>query len=259
MISVNNLNSGYENKEIIRNLSVNIKEGEIVSIIGPNGSGKSTLLKSLGKFLRKNSGEVFIDKKNVDIMKISDIAKIMSTLSQHNSSPDDIKVRDLVYYGRIPHKRWYEMKNEEDEEIVNWALKNTCTDIYSERRILELSGGERQRVYLAMALAQKPKVLLLDEPTTHLDMCHQLELMDLVVDINNRFNMTILIVLHDLNQAVRYSHRVIIMKKGDIVADGKSEDIINEEIINNVYNVRCVINKEPVSNKLHIYPLEVSY
>ena len=116
MISVNNLNSGYENKEIIRNLSVNIKEGEIVSIIGPNGSGKSTLLKSLGKFLRKNSGEVFIDKKNVDIMKISDIAKIMSTLSQHNSSPDDIKVRDLVYYGRIPHKRWYEMKNEEDEE-----------------------------------------------------------------------------------------------------------------------------------------------
>lgn len=168
-------------------------------------------------------------------MKISDIAKIMSTLSQHNSSPDDIKVRDLVYYGRIPHKRWYEMKNEEDEEIVNWALKNTCTDIYSERRILELSGGERQRVYLAMALAQKPKVLLLDEPTTYLDMCHQLELMDLVVDINNRFNMTILIVLHDLNQAVRYSHRVIIMKKGDIVADGKSEDIINEEIINNVY------------------------
>ena len=155
-------------------------------------------------------------------MKISDIAKIMSTLSQHNSSPDDIKVRDLVYYGR---------------------------------RILELSGGERQRVYLAMALAQKPKVLLLDEPTTHLDMCHQLELMDLVVDINNRFNMTILIVLHDLNQAVRYSHRVIIMKKGDC----KSDDIINEEIINNVYNVRCVINKEPVSNKLHIYPLEVSY
>lgn len=110
-----------------------------------------------------------------------------------------------------------------------------------------------------MALAQKPKVLLLDEPTTYLDMCHQLELMDLVVDINNRFNMTILIVLHDLNQAVRYSHRVIIMKKGDIVADGKPEDIINEEIINNVYNVRCVINKEPVSNKLYIYPLEVSY
>lgn len=259
MISVNNLNSGYENKEIIKNLSVNIKQGEVVSIIGPNGSGKSTLLKSLGKFLKKNSGEVFVDKRNVDSMRISDIAKIMSTLSQHNSSPDDIKVKDLVYYGRIPHKKWYEIRNKEDEEIVDWALKNTGTNVYSERKVLELSGGERQRVYLAMALAQKPKILLLDEPTTYLDMCHQLELMDLVVDINNKFNMTILMVLHDLNQAARYSNRIIIMKKGDIVADGKPEDIINEEVINSVYNVKCVINKEPISNKLHIYPLEVSY
>ena len=129
----------------------------------------------------------------------------------------------------------------------------------SERRILELSGGERQRVYLAMALAQKPKVLFLDEPTTYLDMCHQLELMELVQEINKKFNMTIVMVLHDLNQAARYSNRVVIMKNGDIVADGKPEEIINEEIINSVYNVKCCITNEPMCNRPQIYPLEVSY
>ncbi|MDO4535494.1 MAG: ABC transporter ATP-binding protein [Clostridium perfringens] len=259
MINVGGLNSGYENKEIIKDLSLNIKKGEIVSIIGPNGSGKSTLLKSIGRFLKINKGEILLCDENIKFMKSSSIAKILSMLSQHNSSPEDIKVKDLVYYGRIPHKKWYEARKKEDEEIVNWALENTGVDKYSERRVIELSGGEKQRVYLAMALAQKPKILLLDEPTTYLDMCHQLELMELIKDINKRFNMTILMVLHDLNQASRYSHRIIIMKQGKIVADGKPENVIKKDIIHEVYNVKCVINKDPLSNAPHIYPLEVCY
>lgn len=259
MIKAKNLKVGYENKTIIEDLSLDIKKGEIVSIIGPNGSGKSTLLKSLARFLKKENGEILIVDKNLEGMKSNDIAKVLSMLSQHNSSPSDITVKELVYYGRIPHKKWYEQRSDEDEEIVNWALENTGVAKYSNRKVFQLSGGERQRVWLAMALAQKPEILFLDEPTTYLDMCHQLELMELIKEINRKFNMTIVMVLHDLNQAARYSSRVIIMKDGTIVADGKPETVIVKDIIHDVYNVKCCISKEPTSNKPHIYPLEVCY
>ena len=259
MLKAMNINVGYENKKIINDLSLHIKKGEIVSIIGPNGSGKSTLLKSLSRLLKKECGEIFIMDKSMDLMKDNEIAKSLAILSQHNSSPNDISVKDLVYYGRIPHKKWYESKNKEDLEIVDWALENTGVKKYEDRAVSNLSGGERQRVWLSMALAQKTNILLLDEPTTYLDMCHQLELMELVKTINEKSNMTILMVLHDLNQAARYSHRVIIMKDGNIVADGKPEDVINKEIIHSVYNVKCCINKEPINNKPQIYPLEVCY
>lgn len=259
MIEAKNIKVGYENRTIIEDLSLKINEGEIVSIIGPNGSGKSTLLKSLSKLLKRESGEVLLYEKFLDSMKNNEVSKVLSMVYQQNTSPSDITVRDLVYYGRIPHKKWYESKNKEDLEIVDWALENTGVKKYEDRVVSNLSGGERQRVWLSMALAQKTNILLLDEPTTYLDMCHQLELMELVKTINEKFNMTILMVLHDLNQAARYSHRVIIMKDGNIVADGKPEDVINKEIIHSVYNVKCCINKEPINNKPQIYPLEVCY
>lgn len=259
MISAKNIKVGYEDRTIINDLSVSIKKGEVVSIIGPNGCGKSTLLKSLSRLLKIEQGEIMILDNSIDLMKSNEVAKILSMLSQHNSSPSDISVKDLVYYGRIPHKKWYEARKKDDEDIVNWALENTGILHYSERKVFQLSGGERQRVWLAMALAQQPKILLLDEPTTYLDMCHQLELMELVQEINKKFNMTIVMVLHDLNQAARYSSRVIIMKDGAIVADGKPEQVICRDVIHEVYNVKCCISKDPINNKTQIYPLEVCY
>ena len=259
MIEAKNIKVGYESRTVIEDLSLQINEGEIVSIIGPNGSGKSTLLKSLSKLLKRKNGEVLIVDKSIDLMKTNDVAKILSMVSQQNTSPNDITVKELVYYGRIPHKKWFESRSKEDEEIVNWSLKQTGVLQYADRKLVNLSGGERQRVWLAMALAQKPKILFLDEPTTYLDMCHQLELMELIKDINKKFHMTIVMVLHDLNQASRYSNRVVIMKEGKIVADGKPEEVIVKDIIHYVYNVKCAISKEPICNRPQIYPLEVSY
>lgn len=175
MIEAKNIKVGYENKTIIEDLSLKINEGEIVSIIGPNGSGKSTLLKSLSKLLKRESGEVLLYEKFLDSMKNNEVSKVLSMVYQQNISPSDITVRDLVYYGRIPHKKWFESRNKEDEDIVNWSMEQTGVLHYADRQVLQLSGGERQRVWLAMALAQKPKILFLDEPTTYLDMCHQLE------------------------------------------------------------------------------------
>ncbi|MGG7178263.1 ABC transporter ATP-binding protein [Clostridium paraputrificum] len=259
MIEARNIKVGYEGKTIIQDLSLKIGKGEVVSIIGPNGSGKSTLLKSLSKLLKREAGEVLILDKSIDSMKNNDVAKALSMLSQQNSSPEDITVKQLVYYGRIPHKKWFESKNTEDEEIVNWSLEQTGVAHYADRKVVSLSGGERQRVWLAMALAQKTKILFLDEPTTYLDMGHQLELMELVQEINKKFDMTIVMVLHDLNQAARYSSRVVIMKDGEIVADGKPEEVIVKDIIHSVYNVKCSIQKDPINNKPQIYPLEVCY
>lgn len=259
MLKACGIDVAYDSKVIIEDLSLEIRKGEIVSIIGPNGSGKSTLLKSLCRLLKVKSGHIELEDKSMVSMNGKEVAKILAMLSQHNTSPKDISVRELVYYGRVPHKKWYEPRNKEDEEIVLWALENTGTLEYENRTISQLSGGERQRVWLAVALAQRPRVLLLDEPTTYMDMCHQLELMELVKDINKKFGMTILMVLHDLNQAARYSHRVVIMKKGKIIANGRPEDVINCDIINDVYNVKCCISKDPINNKPQIYPIEVCY
>lgn len=259
MIEARNIKVGYENRTIIEDLSVKINEGEIVSIIGPNGSGKSTLLKSLSKLLKRKDGEVLIACQSIDLMKNNEVAKVLSMVSQQNTSPSDITVKELVYYGRIPHKKWFEPRSKEDEEVVNWSLEQTGVLKYADRKLVHLSGGERQRVWIAMALTQKPKVLFLDEPTTYLDMSHQLELMELVQHINKEFNMTIVMVLHDLNQAARYSNRVIIMKDGKIVADGKPEEVIVKDIIQSVYNVKCCISKDPIHNRPQIYPVKVCY
>ncbi len=257
MIQTSDLKVGYERNIVIDKLSLKIEEGELVSIIGPNGSGKSTLLKSIARFINKESGEILLLNKTLGSMRNGDIAKTLSVVLQHNSSPGDITVKELVYYGRSPHKKWYECRNRYDEEIVEWAIINTGMSKFHDRKVMSLSGGERQRAWIAMSLAQKTDILFLDEPTTYLDMCYQLELMQLIEDINRKFNMTIVMVLHDLNQAIRHSNRIILMKDGKIIVDGCPDEIITEEIIYDVYNVKCSIGKCPVVNKKYIYPIGV--
>ncbi|WP_338559289.1 ABC transporter ATP-binding protein [Paraclostridium sordellii] len=256
MISCKNLKVGYEEKIIIENLSLNIKKGEVVSIIGPNGCGKSTLLKSLSRMIKPVSGDIYIQSENIKSLKNKAISQKVCLLSQHNDAPGDLTVEELVYFGRIPHKKWYESKSKSDEELVNWAIENTGLTRYKNTPISSLSGGERQRVYIAQALCQKPDVLLLDEPTTYLDISYQLELMELVREINERLNITIVMVLHELNQASKYSDRLIIMKSGEIVSDGCPKEIINKEIIKKVYNIDCDIDNDPISNKPRIHPIQ---
>lgn len=256
MISCKNLKVGYEEKVIIENLSLSITKGEVVSIIGPNGCGKSTLLKTLSRIIKPMSGGIYIQNESIKNLKSKHISQKVCLLSQHNDAPGDLTVEELVYFGRIPHKKWYESKTKSDEEIVNWAIENTGLKRYKNTPINSLSGGERQRAYIAQALCQKPDILLLDEPTTYLDISYQLEVMELVREINEKFNITIVMVLHELNQASKYSDRLVIMKDGEIVSDGCPRDVINKETIKQVYKIECDIDNDPISNKPRIHPIQ---
>ncbi|KGJ50629.1 iron ABC transporter ATP-binding protein [Clostridium sp. NCR] len=256
MISCKNLKVGYEEKVIIENLSLSINKGEVVSIIGPNGCGKSTLLKTLSRIIKPMSGGIYIQNESIKNLKSKHISQKVCLLSQHNDAPGDLTVEELVYFGRIPHKKWYESKTKSDEEIVNWAIENTGLKRYKNTPINSLSGGERQRAYIAQALCQKPDILLLDEPTTYLDISYQLEVMELVREINEKFNITIVMVLHELNQASKYSDRLVIMKDGEIVSDGCPRDVINKETIKQVYKIECDIDNDPISNKPRIHPIQ---
>ncbi|GIM30869.1 ABC transporter ATP-binding protein [Paraclostridium bifermentans] len=256
MISCKNLKVGYEEKVIIENLSLSINKGEVVSIIGPNGCGKSTLLKTLSRIIKPMSGGIYIQNESIKSLKSKHISQKVCLLSQHNDAPGDLTVEELVYFGRIPHKKWYESKTKSDEEIVNWAIENTGLKRYKNTPINSLSGGERQRAYIAQALCQKPDILLLDEPTTYLDISYQLEVMELVREINEKFNITIVMVLHELNQASKYSDRLVIMKDGEIVSDGCPREVINKETIKQVYKIECDIDNDPISNKPRIHPIQ---
>lgn len=256
MISCKNLKVGYEEKVIIENLSLRINKGEVVSIIGPNGCGKSTLLKTLSRIIKPMSGGIYIQNESIKNLKSKHISQKVCLLSQHNDAPGDLTVEELVYFGRIPHKKWYESKTKSDEETVNWAIENTGLKRYKNTPINSLSGGERQRAYIAQALCQKPDILLLDEPTTYLDISYQLEVMELVREINEKFNITIVMVLHELNQASKYSDRLVIMKDGEIVSDGCPRDVINKETIKQVYKIECDIDNDPISNKPRIHPIQ---
>lgn len=256
MISCKNLKVGYEEKVIIENLSLSINKGEVVSIIGPNGCGKSTLLKTLSRIIKPMSGGIYIQNESIKNLKSKHISQKVCLLSQHNDAPGDLTVEELVYFGRVPHKKWYESKTKSDEEIVNWAIENTGLKRYKNTPINSLSGGERQRAYIAQALCQKPDILLLDEPTTYLDISYQLEVMELVREINEKFNITIVMVLHELNQASKYSDRLVIMKDGEIVSDGCPKEVINKETIKQVYKIECDIDNDPISNKPRIHPIQ---
>lgn len=256
MIDVKDIKVSYDTKVILENFSFSVDEGLMVSIIGPNGCGKSTALKAISKFLKKTNGKVYLQGEDMDKLSAKNIAKKMSVLSQYNRNPDDITVRDLVSYGRIPHKRWYERNSKEDQKVIDWAIKETGLTSMQDESILELSGGERQRVWIAMSLAQEPKVLLLDEPTTYLDISHQLEIMELLKKLNKELNLTVIMVLHELSQAAKYSDKIIVMKKGDIIKQGSPNKIITEKLLKDVYDVDVFIDKESLKDEIIIHPLK---
>ncbi|MFK4082910.1 ABC transporter ATP-binding protein [Kribbella sp. NPDC020789] len=246
---------GYDQRQIIDDLSVEIPTGKITVIVGANACGKSTLLKTLARLLKPSKGTVLLDGKSIQSVPTREVATKLGLLPQSPTAPEGITVADLVGRGRYPRTRWIRQWTRTDDEAVAHAM--TATDVLelADRPIDELSGGQRQRVWIAMALAQETDILLLDEPTTFLDLTHQFEVLDLLVDLNKRDARTIVLVLHDLNQACRFGDHLIAMKNGAIVAKGNPGDVITEAVVHDVFGLHVKIIPDPVAGTPMVVPL----
>ena len=228
----------------LQDINLKIDEGEIVSLIGPNGSGKSTLLRVISRLLKPNSGTVFLGEVNILKMKSTEVAKTLTMLPQMNNHQLDLTVRELVEFGRHPHSGKKLSLSKEDKEIVDWAIEVTGLQHMQNRLLPSMSGGERQRAWIAMTVAQHPKVLLLDEPTTYLDIAHQLEVMELVKELNRKYNMTVIMELHDINQAAQYSDRLIVLKKGQLHYDGLPHCVLCKEMFASIFDIEAEIHMQ---------------
>lgn len=246
----------YVDRVIVRDLSVQIPDGMITAIVGANACGKSTLLRALARLLRPQRGRVLLDGQEIQSIKTKEVARRLGLLPQAPISPDGITVGDLVARGRSPHQRLLQQWSGDDEDAVLAALAATDTLDLSDRAVDELSGGQRQRVWIAMALAQQTPLLLLDEPTTFLDIAHQMEVLDLVADLNAQRGTTVVMVLHDLNQACRYADHVIAMRDGAIEAAGPPDDVITAELVERVFGLPCVVIPDPVSATPMVVPAQ---
>lgn len=247
-IKVEDVSLGYGKHSVIQNMNVSFDKAEVVSIIGPNGSGKSTLLKSIGRLLAPTKGVVYMNGKDIKTIASGEIAKLMSILPQSAQAPGDMTVRDLASCGRMPYQSAFSQLKDDDQRAIDKALKDTGLFEMQHRRIGNLSGGERQRAWLSMALAQEPQVLLLDEPTTYLDIHYQLELMELVSELHEDLGITVIMVMHDLNHAARFSHRLIAVKKGEIAADGPVKEVFTKEVLEPLYDVKVEVLEIGESN-----------
>lgn len=223
-------------------VSLSIPHGQITSIVGPNGSGKSTLLRIISKLLKANKGSVFIRNRNSKHYKTKEFAKVISMLPQSKGTLPNLTVRELISFGRTPHKSFYQQNlTKEDQLIIEEAMEMTNIQPYKDRLFFTLSGGEQQRVRIAMALAQKTNILLLDEPTTYLDIAHQFEVLELLADINEHYQLTLVMVLHDLQQAAFYSDFIIAMKQGNIIDSGYPDELLTASFLREVYEIDASI------------------
>ncbi|MCM2448219.1 ATP-binding cassette domain-containing protein [Rahnella sp. CG8] len=249
------LTLGYDKKIVARELSVSIPQGKLTVIIGPNACGKSTLLRTLSRLMPPQSGTVFLDGKLIGDYGTRDVAKRLGLLPQSSTAPGDISVADLVARGRYPHQSLFSRWTAQDTLAVNDAMHATGVFALAESTVNSLSGGQRQRVWIAMVLAQQTPLLLLDEPTTWLDIAHQIDLMELMCRLNQENGRTLVVVLHDLNQACRYAGHLIAMRDGKILAEGAPADIVTPALIEQVFGLRCAIIDCPVSHTPLIIPL----
>ncbi|KTR95939.1 iron-dicitrate transporter ATP-binding subunit [Microbacterium testaceum] len=245
-LAATDLTIGYDRRVISEGLSVAIPDGSFTVIVGANASGKSTLLRALARLLTPIAGTVRLDERSLSDYPPKELARAVGLLPQTSLAPDGITVVDLVARGRYPHQGFLRQWSPQDEAAVTAAMDATGTTDLSGRLVSELSGGQRQRVWIAMSLAQETPILLLDEPTTFLDIAHQIELMELLTDLNAQ-GRTLVAVLHDLNQAARYGSHLIAVKDGRIVTEGAPADIVTAEMVEEVFGLRCVVTPDPVS------------
>jgi iron complex transport system ATP-binding protein len=245
---------GYDDRIVVDDLDLAVGPGEITAIVGANGCGKSTVLRALARLLRPSSGSVLLDDVPLSGRSSKEVARIVGLLPQQPTAPEGIAVADLVGRGRHPHQTAFSRWNRHDHEAVAAALVATDVVELADRPIDELSGGQRQRVWIAMALAQETDILLLDEPTSFLDLNHQLEVLDLLSDLNRERGTTIVMVLHDINLAARYAHHLVALRHGKVHACGRPEDVITPSLVEEVFGVGCRVVPDPVSGTPLVVP-----
>lgn len=239
ILEAKHIDIGINGKTIVHDLSLQIPEGRITAIIGPNGCGKSTTLKALSRVWPCQKGGVFFKGRDIKDFSHRELARSLAILTQGPQAPTDLTVQDLAEMGRFPHRGFLGRGGRDDAQHVEWALAQTNMLAMSHRLLHTLSGGERQRAWIAMALAQRPQVLLLDEPTTYLDICHQLEVMQLLLKLNRELGLTVAMVVHDLNHAIQYADYAAVIKEGRLVASGEPKEIITARLLAQVFRVQA--------------------
>ena len=254
-LRVNDVSVGYGERTVLDTLNIDIKRGGITSIVGSNGCGKSTLLRTMSRLLSPSQGEIILDGKSIHDIPTRKLATQLGLLPQTPIAPDGIVVADLVGRGRTPHQGMLGRWSQHDYDIVAEALETTGISDLAERSIDELSGGQRQRVWIAMALAQRTETLLLDEPTTYLDVKHQLDVLDLLTELNRDRGTTIVMILHDLNLAARYSDELVAISNGKVFAHGHPGKVITKENVKSVFGIDSVIITDPVSDHPAVMPI----
>ncbi|WP_368544865.1 iron-enterobactin ABC transporter ATP-binding protein [Enterobacter soli] len=249
------LTLGYGKKIIARDLSVAIPDGHFTAIIGPNGCGKSTLLRTLSRLMTPAEGSVYLDGEQIQRYASKEVARRIGLLAQNATTPGDITVQELVARGRYPHQPLFTRWRKEDDDAVSRAMQATGIVDLAAQSVDTLSGGQRQRAWIAMVLAQETSIMLLDEPTTWLDISHQIDLLELLSELNRTQGYTLAAVLHDLNQACRYATHLIALRDGEIVAQGAPKEIVTPALIERIYGMRCMIIEDPVAGTPLVVPL----
>ncbi|SFK56570.1 iron complex transport system ATP-binding protein [Marinilactibacillus piezotolerans] len=240
---------GYGKRKVLNNLSLKIPESKITCIIGPNGCGKSTLLKTIARLLKPANGSVTLDGKSIHKQATKVIAQEIAILTQAPQTPEDITVKELVSYGRAPYQKGFGQLQTKDWEKIHWALDQAQLLNQADRSVSSLSGGQKQRVWIAMALAQDTDCLLLDEPTTYLDMAHQLEVLQVLETLNKKYKRTIVMVLHDLNHAARFADHLIAIREGEVMKSGTPEEVMQPDILRAVFDIEASIVEDPHTGK----------
>lgn len=240
------LTLSYGDRNIIETLDLNIPRGKITVFIGSNGSGKSTLLRSLARLLKPKEGAILLEGESIAKRSTKEVAKRLAILPQGPTAPEGLTVLQLVKQGRYPYQNWLQQWSEDDEKMVNRALEATQLTALANRPVDSLSGGQRQRAWIAMTLAQGTETILLDEPTTYLDMSHQIEILDLLFELNETEQRTIVMVLHDLNLACRYAHHIVAVHNSTVVAEGSPDDVLTTDLVRTVFDMDCQITLDPL-------------
>ncbi|MDO7906461.1 ABC transporter ATP-binding protein [Paenibacillus sp. JX-17] len=244
-LNTSQLDIAYEDRLIVQNLNISIPEGQITALVGANGSGKSTILKTMARLMQPKAGSVLLDGKSIHKQSTREVAKQLAILPQNPTAPEGLTVAELVSYGRFPYQKGFGSLKAEDRRMVEWAIEATGMTTFHDRPIEQLSGGQRQRAWIAMALAQDTDILFLDEPTTFLDMAHQLEILQLLEELNAKAKRTIVMVVHDLNHASRYAHHMIAIKQGQAVACGSPEEVMTTDVLREVFSIEADIIQDP--------------
>ncbi|MFB0843936.1 ABC transporter ATP-binding protein [Paenibacillus oleatilyticus] len=252
------LDIAYGERSIVQNLNISIPSGKITALVGANGSGKSTILKAMARMMKPKQGSVFLDGKSIHQQSTKEVAKQLAILPQNPTAPDGLTVSELVTYGRFPHQKGFGSLTKEDREIVRWSIAMTGMEEFYDRPVDQLSGGQRQRAWIAMALAQGTDILFLDEPTTFLDMAHQLEVLKLLEKLNLEERRTIVMVVHDLNHATRYAHHMVAIKRGTVAAVGSPAEVMTPEMLQNVFGIEADIVPDPRTGVPLCIPYELA-